>query len=54
MLHSGKGEQIPKSSLTDYSGRVAARAYEVASQQYTRANDPDYEKNRLMGQFSDE
>ena len=54
MLLSGKGETISKSSLRNYSGLTAAREYEVQSQQYRKETDPDYEKNRRMGKFSDE
>lgn len=52
MLLSGKGQMVPKSELTNYSERVAARAYEVASQQHTRDNDPNYEQNRQLGQWT--
>ena len=54
MLLSGKGETISKSDLTDYSGRVAARNYEVMSQQNRMNSDPNYEKNRSIGQFNNE
>lgn len=43
LLHSGIGEYVPKSSMTDFAQRVSAREQEAALQMYLQENDPNYD-----------
>lgn len=52
MLLSGIGEYISKHDLTDYAGRSAARAAEVANSEDVLSQHPDVRKEGL-GQFNE-
>lgn len=54
LLLSGIGEYVPKTDMTNYLERTIANDRYNQSVRYAEQNDPNYEQNKLIGQFRDE